>query len=78
MKFEKTLTSRASVKKQKHYIFDFSEEDIEKGLKATYDKPHFCKAEKGTTLFALYKWEGHLYTVMYHSYDKFRRIEKKG
>ena len=69
--FTRTLTSRATIKKQKYYEFDFTDEDIEKGRKATYDNPHFVKGEKSTIWFALYTYQGKLTAKMFHSYDKF-------
>ena len=79
IEFERTLTSRSTLKKLKKYEFDFHEKDIEKGRKADSDKPHFCKEKKKAfEWFALYNEAGNLKITMFHSYDKFIEIKSDG
>lgn len=72
--FKLILTSKSTLKKQKKYRFDFTENDILQGKKATFDNPYFCKREKGSVWFALYVYEGKFIAQMFHSFDKFERL----
>ena len=74
MKFKRILISRATLKKQQNYQFDFTKQDLKSGRKATIENPYFCKREKKSIWFALYTWKGKLIVYMLHSYDKFEEI----
>jgi hypothetical protein len=78
IKFKRTLTSRATIKKSEIYDFDkeFTAEEMSKGREYRYDFPLFLNKEG--CWYALYrddKDETILCIVMFHSFDKFK--EKK-
>jgi hypothetical protein len=80
MKFKRTLTSRATIKKSETYDFDkeFTPEEMLKGKEYNYDTPLFLNKEG--TWYALYrddKDETVLCIVMLHSYDKFKEIKSQ-
>lgn len=79
MRFKRTMCAKSSVKKLKEYEFDLTKEDVEKGLKATYDKPYFVRLKEDTFWCGLSKNKntGKLRVVMYHSYDVFEPIGER-
>lgn len=74
MKFVKQLSSRGTVKKAVSYEFDFTEEDVKKGMQANRVQPHFTKSKSDGCWFALFKYDGNLVAQMFHSYDLFVRL----
>lgn len=76
MIFEKTLTSKAVIKKQKSYEFkEFSEEELKAGKKHTFENPLYLNKDK--VVYELYNDDGRLAIVMLHSWDKFKEIIPK-
>lgn len=73
MKFKHVLSSKLTLKKKKYFEFNFSEEDIKKGKKATYNKMHFCNAKGSISRFGLYMEKGLLSCVMFHTFDLFEQ-----
>lgn len=76
MKFKRTLTSRASIKKKETYEFDcFTEEEKQKGREYRWDNPLFLYREGcWHCLFRDDKDETLLCIEMLHSFDKFKEI----
>jgi len=77
IKFKRTLTSRATIKKSETYDFDkeFTPEEMLKGREYRYDCPLFLN--KDNCWYALYrddKEETILCIVMFHSFDKFKEL----
>lgn len=78
MKYKHVLSSKATIKRKKYYEFDFTKEDIEKGMKATYNKIHLCDSQGSVSRFGLYtNEEGVLSVIMFHSFDLFEKVENK-
>lgn len=75
MKFKRTFSSRASIKKLKEYSFnELSEQDISEGKKRTHDNPFFIVRQN--TLYGLYTDSQGVFTIsMYHSFDNFKEIK---
>lgn len=76
MKFKRTIISKATVKKKKEYTFNLTEDDIKKGMEATYDAPYFVRPNDEVSWLGLSKNKntGKLRIRMYHSYDVFEPI----
>lgn len=73
MKFEHTLTSRATLKKQKKYDFpELTESDIKEGLKRVYETELLIK--RNHNVLGLYTQEGRLIVTLYHSFDRFGEV----
>ena len=70
-RFKPSLSSRATLKKLKHYEFpEISDTDKKLGIKATYDKPHYVKTQEGDYL--LYNHAGHLYVKLFLGFQTFQ------
>jgi len=78
MKFINTIKSSATLKKKKYHDFDFSDEDVKKGMESKYDSPHIiCHSASRVT--CLYKdHNGNLafnYFVSFYGFDKHNEEE---
>ena len=76
-KFKQTMVSKATIKKQKEYVFDddLAEEDYIKGINSTYEKPHLIMGSFGG-VFKLYKNEKNKLRISwYTSFNVFEEVE---
>ena len=75
MKFEMHYWTKSTVKKKKSYEFNFAKEDVDEGMKKSYENPHICRQFNSpslSTLFGLYKDEDNkLCAIMFHTYHVF-------